>query len=485
MKLTIKELLNGTDVLDSEINEELLKIEATPSPSANSCSPDSILFLYKSLNKDDAPRVCGRPRAIVTDTEYKSNDGIPVIRTSNARRAYAVALGNLYGIDYSRLKIIAVTGTNGKTTTASLIYRILEIAGYRVGFIGTGRILINGEIRNEPLYSMTTPDPSLLYPILKEMEERCDFAVMEVSSHSIALSKIAPIRFEYGIFTNLGEDHLDMHITKEDYYQCKQRLFDNVEHGLFNMDDKYSARAYRETMLIKRSSVGIISEADAYATDISTNEKGTSFYYRQEGLIFKIESKLSGPFNVYNLLMAVKCAIDLGIRPCIVRSAIKKIDPPIGRMNFIAGDINVLIDYAHTPEALENCLNSLNSMNISKQKLTVVFGCGGDRDKGKRPLMGRIASKYAGRIIITEDNDRGEEFYSIASDIVRGISAPECTIIKDREEAIKRAIFEAQGDSLVALIGKGHEKYMIKNGIYSLFDERELVHKYLEMRKNK
>lgn len=418
---------------------------------------------------------------VVSRTTKVNSSPIPIIRVDNVRVALSYALSRIWGIDYDQMKFIGITGTNGKTTTATLIYKILKGCGYKVGFIGTGKIISDENVLTDTNYSMTTPDPTVLYPSLATMsKDGCRYVVMEVSSHSIALGKTAPIKFEYAIFTNLDNDHLDFHKSKEDYFLTKLKLFSRSKKGLFNMDDEYGKRAYQMAEC-EKSSFGIINPADAYATNIelkSLNE--SSFFYREPQLIFKAVTKLGGAFNVYNTLASLKCVIDLGIKPCIAKEMLSKIDGVDGRMEIIDGVVKGVIDYAHTPMAFYSCLKTLKNRINMRQSLIVVFGCGGERDKGKRSVFGEYAEIFADKIIITEDNSRSESFDAIANDISKGIKNKAFEIVKDREKAIKHAFKNAKKGDVVAVIGKGHERYKIVGGEYLPFDERKIIHDAIE-----
>jgi UDP-N-acetylmuramoyl-L-alanyl-D-glutamate--2,6-diaminopimelate ligase len=478
-KITVKELFEG--YADINIPRELNDLPAEPSVSLSEISIQTLLFVTDKINGDelpfDASVLPSAPLAILTSNSKKViAANCPVIRVNKVREALSYALSNFYKINYNEVFFIGVTGSNGKTTTATLIYNILLQCGYKSGFIGTGKILSNGQILSNDTYSMTTPDPTTLYPSISRMlADGCKYIVMEVSSHGIALGKIAPIRFKYAIFTNLDDEHLDFHIDKNDYFQTKLRLFSMTEHGLFNLDDEYSRRA-EKLVNCERSTFGIINPGDAYATEILANNlSGISFYYRTHNLIFKAKSKLIGAFNVYNVLAALKCVIDLGIKPCIAKKALETLESIDGRMETIDGNVKVVIDYAHTPFAFYNCLKTLKQTLIAKQKLIVVFGCGGNRDKFKRPIFGKYAELFADRIIITEDNSRNEDFSSIVKDIVSGMKSNEFKIIPDREYAIKYALASASTGDIVALIGKGHERYKINGNNYQAFDERKII----------
>ena len=485
-KITVKELFNG--YADIDIPCELIDLPAEPSVSLSNISAQTLLFVTDKIRGEDFPfnasLLPSTPLAILTSTSKKViASNCPVIRVSKVREALSYALSNFYGINYNEVSFIGVTGSNGKTTTATLIYNLLLNCGYKVGFIGTGKILSGDQILSNDTYSMTTPDPTTLYPSISSMVANgCKYIVMEVSSHGIALGKIAPIRFKYAIFTNLDDEHLDFHIDKNDYFRTKLRLFSMTERGLFNLDDEYSGKAM-ELVDCKKSTFGIINPGEAYATEILTNNlSGISFYYRAHNLIFKAKSKLVGAFNVYNVLAALKCVIDLGVKPCIAKKALEKIESIDGRMEIIDGSVRVVIDYAHTPAAFYNCLKTLKQSLIAKQKLIIVFGCGGNRDKFKRPVFGKYAELYADKIIITEDNSRNEDFYSIVKDIVSGMRSNEFRIIPDREEAINAALASANEGDIVALIGKGHERYKIIGNDYQSFDERKIIQK--ELNKN-
>ena len=481
-ELPIKELLSGCNVLEIEAESDISKTLATPMPTCHSSGEKALLFISDKLTDDISKTDLSElknnvPIAVVVSEGRKIiNCACPIIRVENVRYALAMAVSRSWDIDYTKIKFIGVTGTNGKTTTATLIYKILSGCGYKVGFIGTGKIISCGNLLTDVNYSMTTPDPTLLYPSIKRMQDDgCEYVVMEVSSHSIALEKIAPINFEYSIFTNLDNDHLDFHHSKEDYFLTKLKLFAKSKTGLFNMDDEYGKRAVSLAECQKKT-FGILERGDAFATDITIDSlTKSSFFYQEKDLIFKAETKLCGSFNIYNVTAALKCVIDLGVRPCIAKSILSEIDGVDGRLEVIKGRVTAVIDYAHTPMALYNCLKILKSNVNSKQNLILVFGCGGDRDKSKRPTFGSLAEIFADRIIITEDNSRGESFDSIADGIASGIKEKNFKIIKDRETAIRYAFKIAKEGDVVAVIGKGHERYKIVGDEYLPFDERRII----------
>lgn len=478
--INIKELFDGYDGISIPDGISLSTL-FSPTASSESINDSSILFVTERVGRKntdvDMSTMDSIPAAlVVSDTCIVKSVRCPIIRAKNVRTALSFAFSNAYRIDYNKLKFIGITGTNGKTTTATLIYEMLIRCGYRVGFIGTGKIISNGVILTSDTYSMTTPDPSELYPAISKMQDDgCEYVVMEVSSHSLALGKVAPIKFEYAIFTNLDEDHLDFHLNKAEYFKVKLSLFKQTKRGLFNLDDEYSRYAY-ELSECEKISIGIINPGDSYATEIKLRAlRGSSFFYRSNGLIFKVNCALPGAFNVYNSLCAIRCIIDLGIKPCIAKRAFEDIHGIDGRMEIFSGFVTAVIDYAHTPCAFYNCLKTLKSNIINEQSLIIVFGCGGERDKHKRHIFGKHADDLADKIILTEDNSRDEPLENIIHDIASGISKRTYKIIPDRECAIRYAFEIANEGDIVAVIGKGHERYKITAGEYVAFDERKII----------
>ena len=487
--MKISELFNYENIvyLEKPLDmEKELRIESDTS----AVDENSIFFCYRSVRAEAPYKLPefqnNKPYAIVCEWDANSEQtDIPLIKVKNVRSALAHSYSRDCGINYSSMKIIGVTGTNGKTSTAEMIFRILRENGNSVGFIGTGIIKINDTVLTDIYYSMTTPDPLLLYPALKKMQdEECSYVVMEVSSHSIALSKIAPIHFECCAFTNLSAEHTDFHKDMEDYYQTKLSLFNNSKKGVFNLDDEYSRRAYNEVTCAKYS-VGVVRRGDGYIIDFCSHGLGgSSYFYKDDALIFKTRLKLAGAYNVYNALIATKCALTLGVRACTVKKALENIVSLRGRFEVIEDEIKVVIDYAHTPMAFENLIKSLNSAKTMGQKLILVFGCGGNRDSTKREVMGKIAEENADFIILTEDNSRDENTDNIISDISRGIDKKEVyTVIKNREEAIRYAIDYAKTNDIVAVVGKGHEQYIIDNSGRHPFDEKGIINDALAGRR--
>lgn len=449
---------------------------------------DSLLFITPlSGGEKREVKVTSPPYAIITDfADERTFGDIPVIKAESTRECLSIAYSLSYKIEYNTIKIIGVTGTSGKSTTAEMIFGVLSYNNLKVGLIGTGIIKTNERIYTDRYYSMTTPDPKDLYRYISQMQkEGCQYIVMEVSSHSIALGKVSPIPFEVGIFTNLSEEHRDFHKDMKEYQMVKARLFNMAKYGIFNIDDEWVKEVYEKAECDK-CGVGIMWHGDVYATDICQRGlKGSSFYYREEGLIFGVDLKLPGAFNIYNSLFAIKCCIHLGIKPTLVKQAINFIDGVRGRMECIYDELTVVIDYAHTPLALQSLLKALNSSKNARQKITTVFGCGGERDKEKRPQMGKIARELSDNVIITEDNNRGESFDEIAGQILCGIEERDSvSVITDRALAIRYAIMSAEKNDIIAVVGKGHEEYIIDGSGIHPFDERGVITEALRDRKN-
>ena len=449
-----------------------------------------LFFLIRGVKFDTLsllPEIISKaPVAIVADT---IPDGlkteIPIIRVENARRALSFAYSRICGIDYNKTKIIGVTGTNGKTTTATMIYRAFIEDGRRVGFIGTGKILLNGEKLTDNCYSMTTPDPEILYPTIKKMQnEGCELIVMEVSSHALALEKCAPISFMLGIFTNLSAEHLDFHRDMEGYREAKLKLFNNSKIGIFNADDPHTESMIRDSSCAVIR-VGAVWDAEVLARKIEDfGLSGVRYLYSAEGLSFFVKLKIIGIYNVYNSMLALTAAIAAGIKPCVAKRAIARIDRIDGRGEIIRDEITVIIDYAHTAAALEGILKTAVSSRKKQSSIITVFGCGGERDKKKRPEMGRVAEALSDFVIITADNCRSESPEDIACDILKGMNdKSKVTVILNREMAIEHAIGMAKSGDTVLVIGKGHERYNIDSQGLHEFDERNIIANALKKRK--
>ncbi len=408
------------------------------------------------------------------------------IMLENTRKVAALLYNAYYGNPTEKLKIIGITGTNGKTTVSTLLYEIFKAAGIAAGLIGTVcRLTADGEAlspKNErDGVNMTTPDPDELYCYLAQMAERgAKYVIMEVSSHALALNKIDAIKFDLGAFTNLTRDHLDFHKTMEEYYRAKSRLFGLCRRGLINTDGEYGKRLALECPCPHYTCS--VTEGDFCALEAENRGlDGISYTHKSEYGELPIETPLWGDIALENTLMAVSIARMYGIDGDIIQRTISEARGARGRMERVdVGDNKptVIIDYAHTPDALERLLRTAREINRDSGRLILLFGCGGERDAGKRKLMGAIASKYADLTVITSDNSRGEDPTAIIGEIVKGIDKEKPYItVPDRREAIGCAVSEAREGDILLLAGKGHEKYEITAEGESPFDETEIVKK--------
>lgn len=441
-----------------------------------------VFIIPNSQRIPDFSKLKSLPIAVICDANAILPDNIPVIRVENSRLALSRTFFRYHSPDLENMKIIGVTGTNGKTSTATLICKVLSDEGYKTGFIGTGKIAIDGQEINDINYSMTTPDPDLLYSALRQMSDAgCTAVVMEVSSHALALDKVAPLRFDYGVFTNMSKEHTDFHGDMENYFTAKIKLFDLCHCGIFNVDDEYAKRAYG-LCNTRKISAGIIWRGDCWATNIDNRGfDGVDYIYHQRDFSFKMKLSLPGIYNTYNSMLAAALCIDMGCKPCNVKTSLEQVSNIGGRYEIIKDKISVIIDYAHTPSAFESILKDLALIKGDK-RLTVIFGCGGNRDREKRPMMAKIAEKYASKIIVTSDNSRGEPTKDIICDIIRGFERGRYEIIEKRADAITEAIVNSQDGDIVAIIGKGPEKYNIDSGGYHPFDEKTIIGSALRMR---
>jgi len=421
--------------------------------------------------------------------ELPRKTSIPCFYVPDIRLASSVMASRFYGNVHRSLTLIGITGTNGKTSTARILTHILGASGVRTGYIGTlgvydGEILLEEYCEGE----MTTPTPKALFQALSAFAERgITHVVMEISSHALEQKRIAPLHFALGIFTNLSEEHLDYHKTMENYYMAKRKLFAVCEHALINMDDAYGERLYLEHRG-KKSSFGIINDADFRLTDLYENGTlGTQYTCMVPHAEFSVQTPLVGGFNLYNSLAAASAAILLDLCPAQITNALASLPQICGRMERLDlgcfdAPFSVFIDYAHTPDAIEQSLRCARS--FTRGRLLVLMGAGGDREREKRAKMGACAEKFADFVFVTSDNSRSEEPSAIIRDIVSGMRhADKRCIIPDRATAIRVALAMAKKDDTVLLLGKGHEEYIIEKSQKKHFSERAIVFAYLEGKK--
>ncbi|HUV05204.1 MAG TPA: UDP-N-acetylmuramoyl-L-alanyl-D-glutamate--2,6-diaminopimelate ligase [Armatimonadota bacterium] len=409
---------------------------------------------------------------------------VPLIAVPDTRRALPILANHFFGYPSRRLKLVGVTGTKGKTTTTYLIEGVLRQAGLSAGVIGT----LGARIRGAPVpLERTTPEAVELQGLLASMvSEGVAAAAMEVSSHALAMHRTDGCEYDVGVFTNLTHDHLDFHGSIEDYLETKLMLFDSYPRAskkpftaVINADDPRSERVCRATYG-DILTFGIRNPADVQGTNVSVNAKGVSFLVLCPAGQFHVALSLGGIFNVYNSLAAIGAALSLGVEAEQIKSGLESIRAVDGRFESVdcGQDFAVIVDYAHSPDSLENVLKS--ARELTRGRLILVFGCGGDRDKMKRPVMGKIASDLADLCIVTSDNPRSEEPQAIINEIVAGMDErASVEAIVDRLEAIKRALDAAGAGDLVLVAGKGHETYQIFKDRTVHFDDREVVRELL------
>ena len=428
------------------------------------------------------PQAVANGAACVICEEKPSLD-VPYVIVADSRLALAIASKNLFGNPGGEMAIIGVTGTNGKTTTTYLIKHLLEQKkGATVGLIGTNGNMIGSEFLHT---ERTTPESYELQKLLREMADAgCTHVVMEVSSHSLVLNRVAGLRFAVGIFTNLTQDHLDFHKTMDEYARAKSLLFSMCDAAVINLDDEWSG------FMLERCKCPALTfsegeRGDLTASGIGLSASGVKFKARYRGETEDVKLGIPGLFSVYNALGVMGAGLSLGISLHDCADSLASAKGVKGRVEVVPtdGDYTILIDYAHTPDALENVLKSMR--RVTKGRLVALFGCGGDRDRTKRPIMGRIAAENADFVVVTSDNPRTEDPEAIIADIVAGMehtSTPR-EVITGRPEAIEWAIEHHEPGDVIVLAGKGHEDYQIVGREKHHMDEREIVADILKKRK--
>lgn len=396
------------------------------------------------------------------------------IVVDNTHKEFAKLSAKWFGNPSKNLKLIGVTGTNGKTSVTYMIKQILETLGHKVGLIGTIQNMIGDEVIPT---SNTTPNAYDLNLLFADMVEKdCDYAVMEVSSHALDQCRVYELDFEAAIFTNLTQDHLDYHITMENYLEAKKKLFKMCKVAIINSDDQYAEKII-EGLNCKVVTYSTGNNSTYSAKGINYRPAGVEYELLSANILQHIKVNTGGKFTVYNSLAALCCMIELGFDVKQSAEALKLLTGVKGRAEVVPTDrdFTVIIDYAHTPDGLKNILTTFKE--CKKNRLTVVFGCGGDRDKTKRPIMGNIASRFADNVIVTSDNPRTENPTAIIEDILEGLEGlpTPYKVIENRIEAIKYAIKTARPDDIIVLAGKGHETYQILSTGKIHLDEREIV----------
>tara|TARA_R110002111_G_scaffold116680_1_gene178151 strand:- start:11258 stop:12721 length:1464 start_codon:yes stop_codon:yes gene_type:complete len=435
---------------------------------------DGHKYIDIAINKGAVAVICEKiPENLIDDVTY--------VEVDNSSKALAIMASNFYNIPSENLKLVGVTGTNGKTTVASLLYQLFKKAGYKVGLLSTVKIMVDN---TEHKATHTTPDSLTINKYLNEMNAvGVEFCFMEVSSHGIHQNRTEGLHFEGGIFTNLSHDHLDYHNTFAEYRDVKKSFFDALPSKAFalsNIDDKNGLVMLQNTKA-KKYTYALKNYAD-YKSQILENQLG--------GLLLKINdnevwTRLIGNFNAYNVLAIYATAELLGLEKVEILRLISDLESVSGRFQYLISDekITAIVDYAHTPDALKNVLETINSIRTKNEELITVVGCGGDRDKTKRPKMGHIATALSTKVIFTSDNPRSESPETILTEIEAGVEPQnfkKALTIADRKQAIKAACQMAKPNDIILIAGKGHETYQEIKGERFDFDDYKIVQEFLK-----
>lgn len=476
-KVSIEAVKGSTDATINKIEFDSRKVELNDVFVAiRGTISNGHDFIEKALNQGASVIVCDTFPDIIVN-------GVTYIQVKDTNLALAFLASNYYENPSQNLKLVGITGTNGKTTIASLLYQLFKKAGYKVGLLSTVKILVDEE---EFPATHTTPDSLTINYFLSEMNKAgVEFCFMEVSSHGIHQKRTEGLLFSGGIFTNLSHDHLDYHSSFAEYRDVKKSFFDHLPKTAFvltNVDDKNGNLMLQNTKA-KKLTYALKSYAD-YKASILENQLS--------GLLLKINGnevwvKLIGTFNAYNLLAIYGTAVELGLDSLEVLRLLSELESVSGRFQFIVSHdkITAIVDYAHTPDALENVLGTINDIRTKNEQLITVVGCGGNRDKTKRPIMANIASTMSNKVILTSDNPRDEDPTDILMDMEKGVEPQnhrKTLSILDRKQAIKVACQLAKPNDIILIAGKGHETYQEIKGVRHHFDDMETVKELLDER---
>ncbi|MBC5835348.1 UDP-N-acetylmuramoyl-L-alanyl-D-glutamate--2,6-diaminopimelate ligase [Flavobacterium sp. F372] len=474
-KVTIEAVHGSTDLPIEKIEFDSRKVSNNDVFVAIKGSlSDGHQFIDKAISLGASVVVC-------EDLPATLLENITYVKVQNSNQALSFLAANYYNNPSQKLKLIGITGTNGKTTIASLLYQMFKKAGYKVGLLSTVKIMVD-EVEYKATH--TTPDSLTINQYLDEMVEvGCEFCFMEVSSHGIHQKRTESLHFEGGVFTNLSHDHLDYHDTFAEYRDVKKSFFDSLPKSAFaitNVDDKNGIVMLQNTVARKRT----------YALKTYADFKAQVLENQLSGLVLKINNdevwtKLIGSFNAYNLLAIYGVALELGIESNEALRLLSELESVSGRFQFIISEskITAIVDYAHTPDALENVLKTIEDIRTKNEQLITIVGCGGDRDKTKRPIMANIAASLSDKAIFTADNPRTENPQTIIEEMEAGVEGQnfkKTISILDRKQAIKTACQMANPGDIILIAGKGHETYQEINGVRHDFDDMQIVQELLK-----
>jgi len=481
IKMDLGELFSGIEHIREGGTAEITSIEC----DSRNVTPGSLFVCVVGTFQDghvyaEAAVKAGASALLV---QRKLDLPVPQVIVPDSRKALALAAAKFYDYPARKMKMVGVTGTNGKTTTTYMVKAIAEQAGMKVGLIGTITNLIGDEVVPA---NHTTPDASELHRILARMAEAgVELCVMEVSSHSLDQHRVYGIEYDVSVFTNLTQDHLDYHKTFESYMDAKRILFRQSGQAVLNCDDNHWEQLFAGTTC-ERTTFGIRENADIFAKNIDITPAGVSFDMALPTVVNgapvrdvrRLHLNISGLFTVYNAMGTAGAMLRLGFSPEHIQKGLESVRSVSGRLEKLPvpnREYAVLLDYAHTPDALENILKTVRS--FTGNRIIALFGCGGDRDRAKRPIMGEIAGRYSDYCIITSDNPRSEDPTAIMKAIEEGVAKSGCEyrMIESRREAIWQALLMGEPGDVIVLAGKGHETYQEINGVKSHFDEKEIV----------
>ena len=490
---TLKDIISTLDVQQVQGNQNVSIQDITADSRAvklnslfialDGATVDGHNYIDKAVDAGAVAVIVSKPVTVPAD--------VCVITVDDTRQAMMVCVPYFFDYPANHMRMVGVTGTNGKTTTTHMIRHILKAQGFKVGVIGTVHIMIGDT--SYPIHN-TTPDVVDLQHILHQMvQENVEYCVMEVSSHALALGRVSGVEFDTAVFTNLTQDHLDFHKTFENYLAAKCKLFEQVsapnqvkdnKGAVINIDDSYGYRVMEKTTAptITYSTLG---KGTLNASDVHMSTKNSQYTVNYKGESYPVSMNTTGLFNVYNTLAAIGACLQEGISMEAIDTALKTFSSVPGRFELIeeGQDFAVVVDYAHTPDGLQNILETAKA--IKENRIIIVFGCGGDRDATKRPIMGRIAAEYGDKIYVTSDNPRTEDPVQIVKDVEVGVKealrdGTSYEVIVDRREAINHAIHDAKAGDIVIIAGKGHENYQILKNETIHFDDREEARKALK-----
>ncbi len=481
--MKLKDILREIPVVSMTADPESEITDITGDSRA--VSPGCLFAAVKGLTVDGhkfIPMAAEKAATVVLCQDIPAVE-IPYVQVADSRKGLALGAKAFFGDPSSKMKVVGITGTNGKTTTTTLLKHIIEdVIGAKVGMIGTNGNWIGDEMLPT---GHTTPESRDLQALFGRMVEAgCEYAIMEVSSHALHQGRVDGTDFDVGVFTNLTQDHLDYHITMEAYAEAKAGLFQRCKTGIVNVDDPW-AKIISTDAACPVFTYGANRPSDLDADNIRFSASGISFDVKHAGKVIPTSLQIPGTFSVYNALAVLAAAMALGIDLEAACRSLASAKGVKGRVEVVPtdGDYTILIDYAHTPDALDNVLDSMRK--VTKGRLVVVFGCGGDRDRTKRPVMGRIAQNNADFAIVTSDNPRTEDPEAIIEEILTGMQPDlgDVKVIVNRPAAIEWAIEHHQPGDVIVLAGKGHEDYQIIGTEKIHMDEREIVAEIIERRR--